>query len=67
MSDRDAFFSVPKSDCGHFVGGLLTGEAIDEQMADGAPRTGIVIWYKDPNRMRAAMKALSDAHWAKAD
>jgi hypothetical protein len=54
---------LPKSDCGHFICGVLTGEEIEEMIADGAPRCGIVVWYTDPNRMRAAMKAITDAHW----
>ena len=57
-------FEIPKSDCGHFIGGLINGEAVDEAIADGAGNYAIVIWYKSPDAMRAAMKAVSDAHWS---
>ena len=58
-----ATFTLPKSDCGHFIGGLLTGESVDEMIDDGAPPHGIIIWYKNPELVRVAMKAISDAHW----
>lgn len=56
-------FELPKSDCDVFVGGLLDGNVIEQMIADGAPQFGVVVWYRDKETMKAALQAVSDAHW----
>lgn len=57
--------TMPVSDCGCFVGGVLDDDTISSFRSHepNLPKFGIVIWYESQEAIQAAMKAVSDAHW----
>jgi hypothetical protein len=56
-------FELPVSDCGMFIAGVINETTFADM--DDKPEHGVVIWYKDVDTMRAAMKALMESHWDK--
>lgn len=62
-------FTLPASDCGCFVGGILDDDTISRFHYDGngdPPKYGVIIWYKSKDAMKEAMSAVSAAHWPEA-
>lgn len=59
-------FTLPASDCGCFVGGFLDDKTISSfrDAHDGnLPKYGVIVWYDGIEAMKAAMSAVSEAHW----
>lgn len=64
MSTETSTVTLPVSDCGRFVAGRIGPEDMVREGAEGElPPFGVIIWYESEAAAKAAVKAVTEAHW----